>query len=135
MLILGRPGLEHNVYPMKMIRTVTPASLRAQFRESICSCPMTMDKVLNCVKSKRLSGSFDYDCFLGVIVSRYVLVGEENTKFEDFCAKQYCQWIASLHLADEAKTTSFSQRILLASSSSAKTWLAGIFVVMLQPIP
>jgi hypothetical protein len=112
-LILGRPGLEYNVYPMKMIRTVTPASLRAQFRESIYSCPMTMDKVLNCVKSKRLSGSFDYDCFLGVIVSRYVLVGEENTNFEDICMNQFCQWITSLHLADKAKTTSFSRKNLV----------------------
>ena len=41
----------------------------------------------------------------------YNLAGEENTNFEDFCMKQYCEWIATLHLADKSITTSFSQNI------------------------
>jgi hypothetical protein len=104
-LILNWPGLEYLAYPVKVTRTVTLASLEAQFGECVFPCPTTMDKVLNCLKNKRLSGSVDYNHFLEVIVVEYLVVGEENTNFEDFCVKQYCERIAGLHLADKAGTT------------------------------
>jgi hypothetical protein len=44
-------------------------------------------------------------------VVEYLLVGEEDTNFEDFCVKQYCERIAGLHLADKAGTTLRCQRI------------------------
>jgi len=56
-IILDWPGLEYQVYPVKIMRSVTVASLEEQFNGCVIQCPASMDSVLNCLKLKQLSSS------------------------------------------------------------------------------
>ena len=49
-----------------------------------------MDSVLNCLKSKKISSSFDDKFLLDNIVRKYLLL-EEYVKFEDYCVGHYCK--------------------------------------------
>ena len=49
-MILDWPDLEYQVYPVKISRGVSIASLEGQFNRCIIQCPASMDSVLNCVK-------------------------------------------------------------------------------------
>jgi hypothetical protein len=72
------------VYPVKITRSVTVASLEEQVDGCVIRCPASMDSVLNCLKLKQLSSSFDYKFLLDDIVRKYLLL-EEYVKFEDYC--------------------------------------------------
>jgi hypothetical protein len=63
-----------------------------------------MDSVLNCLKLKQLSSSFDYKFLLDDIVRKYLLL-EEYVKFEDYCVEQYCERMAGLYLLAEMTGT------------------------------
>jgi hypothetical protein len=96
-LILGWPGLEYTVYPVKLTRIVTLDSLRTQFGHNAVECPRRMDNVLYSLKNKLLGVDIDYGRFL----DRYVLNFLSLTRyvnFEDYCVEHYCGDIADLFL-------------------------------------
>mmetsp|Transcript_2985 Transcript_2985/g.4502 ORF Transcript_2985/g.4502 Transcript_2985/m.4502 type:complete len:110 (+) Transcript_2985:322-651(+) len=78
-ITLDWPGLEYQVYPVKITRSVTVASLEEQFDGCIIRCPASMDSVLNCLKLKQLSSSFDYKFFSDDICQK-VFVAREVRK-------------------------------------------------------
>jgi len=103
-IILDWPGLEYQVYPVKITRSVTVASLEEQVDGCVIRCPASMDSVLNCLKLKQLSSSFDYKFFSDDIVRKYLLL-EKYVKFEDYCVEQYCERMAGLYLSAEMTGT------------------------------
>jgi hypothetical protein len=97
-LILGWPGLDYAVYPVKLTRIVTLASLQTQFSHHVVECPCRMDNVLYCLKNKLLGVvGIDYQHFLERYVFNFLSL-REYLNFEDYCVEHYCRDIADLFL-------------------------------------